>query len=132
MQQTNRHRDVASLRQAISTSCVCSWRTVGAWTRSTKGLGCIIHEGTRSHPSRWRQQAGHLDIVRFLVPHASWSRPDHHRQRRHPSCDGGYDALMWAAYGGHQEVVAFLLTQGTAAGAGSRSTPASRLGTDAG
>ena len=74
-----------------------------------------VQEGP-DRPLTLAAAAGHLDVVRYLVPHvtvylsAAGIAGDKVR--------GGYDALMWAAYGGHQAVAAYLLDEGSGTGSG--------------
>ncbi|MDE2808853.1 MAG: ankyrin repeat domain-containing protein [Gemmatimonadota bacterium] len=58
--------------------------------------------------------AGHLAVVRYLVPHVSTRVSA--LSTYGTFVDGGYHALMWASYSGHQDVAAFLLTQGSGSG----------------
>ena len=58
---------------------------------------------------------GHLDVVRYLVPHVTVRLTG---STYGDLVRGGYQALMWASYGGHQAVAAYLLGEGSGTGGG--------------
>ena len=84
----------------------------GAWTING-GAWQYVHEGP-DLPFTLAAAAGHLDIVQYLVPHVSSRLTSYGNAGT--ILDGGRHALLWAAYGGHQEVAAYLLEQGSGKG----------------
>lgn len=86
----------------------------GAWTHN-EGSWLYVHEGP-DRPLTLAAAAGHLDVVRFLVPHSTIRHSGLSNYGNHVR--GGYHALMWASYGGHQEVAAYMLDEGSGTGSG--------------
>ena len=74
-----------------------------------------VHEGP-DRPLTLAATAGHLDVVRYLVPHVTVRLSGLSTYGN--KVLGGYHALMWASYGGHQAVAAFLLGEGSGTGSG--------------
>ena len=74
-----------------------------------------VQEGP-DRPLTLAAAAGHLDVVRYLVPYVTTrlSAVGIYGNK----VRGGYDALMWASYGGHQAVAAYLLGEGSGTGSG--------------
>ena len=112
----------------------CNRQTALKWASHAGHLDVVralVEGGARPHPHAegwmWVQEgpdrpltlaaaAGHLDVVRYLVPYVT---------TRLSAVGiygnlvlGGYHALMWASYGGHQAVAAFLLGEGSGTGSG--------------
>ena len=87
----------------------------GAWARIVGEDWFYVQEGP-DRPLTLAAAAGHLDVVRYLVPHATVRLSG--LSTYGDLVRGGYHALMWAAYGGHQQVAAFLLGEGSGTGSG--------------
>ena len=85
----------------------------GAGTRNKGWL--YVHEGP-DLPLTLAAAAGHLHIVRYLVPVVTVRLSGLSTYGN--LVRGGYHALMWAAYGGHQQVVAYMLNEGSGTGSG--------------
>ncbi len=87
----------------------------GAGAAYNEGTWLYVHEGP-DLPLTLAAAGGHLDVVRYLVPHATVRLSALSTYGN--LVRGGYHALLWASYGGHQAVAAFLLGEGSGTGSG--------------
>ncbi len=87
----------------------------GAWAHFHEEHWLYVHEGP-DRPLTLAAAGGHLDVVRYLVPHVTTRLSALSTYGN--LVLGGYHALMWASYGGHQAVAAFLLGEGSGTGSG--------------